>query len=259
LQVAQAAVERGCHVFIEKPLSHSLDGIGTLREAAGAHGVRVYPGFHFRFHPGLETVKRLLEEGAIGEVLSAQGYWGEYLPGWHPAEDHRQGYSARADLGGGVILTLSHPFDYVRWLLGEVDTVTAVAGAAALGLDVEDVADVTLRLSSGVQVHTHLDYLRRPAAHWLEVTGNGGVLRWDAIAHSVACHRTATGAWESFPPEAGFERNAMFVSEMRHFLDCAADPSVVPRVSFEDGVRALEVALAARQSAVDGRTVVVSR
>ena len=65
-------------------------------------------GFQFRFHPGLQQVKRLLEEGAIGRPFSVRAHWGEYLPGWHPWEDYRQGYSARPDLGGGVVLTLCH-------------------------------------------------------------------------------------------------------------------------------------------------------
>ena len=63
-------------------------------------------GFQYRFHPGLRIVKQLVDDGAIGRVIHAQAHWGEYLPAWHPWEDYRQSYSARADLGGGVILNV---------------------------------------------------------------------------------------------------------------------------------------------------------
>jgi len=107
LHVALPAANAGCHLFIEKPISHTLDDIDLFREAVRRRGVRVLVGFQFRFHPGLRTIKRLLDEGAIGAVVSANVHWGEYLPEWHPWEDYRQGYSGRADLGGGVVSTQS--------------------------------------------------------------------------------------------------------------------------------------------------------
>src|SRR3989304_4611174 len=88
--------------------------------------------------------------GAIGAVLSARAHWGEHLPGWHPWEDFRGSYSARPDLGGGALLTLSHPFDYLRWMLGEVSAVSATIGARdSLGLEVDASAEVVLEFEAG--------------------------------------------------------------------------------------------------------------
>jgi len=117
MDVAIPAARAGCHLFLEKPVSHSLDGLDELDNALCEGGGRLLVGFQFRFHPGLQRLSRLLAEGVIGRPLSARACWGEYLPGWHPWEDYRQSYSARPELGGGVILTLCHPFDYLRWLL----------------------------------------------------------------------------------------------------------------------------------------------
>jgi predicted dehydrogenase len=111
MDVAIPAAQAGCHLLIEKPISHSDQRVDELLAAVQKSGSRVLVGYHFRHHPGLQQVKSLLEQHEIGRPLSFHAHWGEYLPGWHPWEDYRQGYSARNTLGGGVILTLS-----TRWI-----------------------------------------------------------------------------------------------------------------------------------------------
>ena len=101
LNVAIPAAEAGCHLLLEKPVSHTLDGVSDLQEAVRRGGGQVLVGFQFRFHPGLQKIANLLSEAAIGRPLSFRAHWGEWLPGWHPWEDYRSGFSARADLGGG--------------------------------------------------------------------------------------------------------------------------------------------------------------
>ena len=95
LKAAIPAAEAGCHLLIEKPISHSMKVVSERVTAVQGGGGRVLVGYQFRFHPGLRKAAFLLGEMAIGGVLSVRAHWGEYLPGWHPWEDHRQGYSAR--------------------------------------------------------------------------------------------------------------------------------------------------------------------
>ena len=114
LDTAIPAAEAGCAVFMEKPVTDSLDRLPELRQALTKNRGRMQMGFQFRFHPGFATLRELIDAGRIGRPLSFRAEWGEYLPGWHPWEDYRKSYSARKDLGGGVLLTLSHPLDYVR-------------------------------------------------------------------------------------------------------------------------------------------------
>ena len=184
-------------------------------------GARVLVGFQLRFHPTLRAAARLLAEGAIGQVTSARAHWGEYLPDWHPWEDYRQGYAARPDLGGGVILTLCHPFDYLRWLLGEYRVAWAAGGALGLGLEVEDSAEIGLRFAQGAAGTLHLDYLQQPASHTLEVIGTRGTLRWNNADGSLAIFQAGEPDWRTILPPEGFERNWLFLEEMRHFLAVA--------------------------------------
>jgi len=89
LAVAIPAAEAGCHLFLEKPVSHSLERLDDLRTAVRRGGGRVLVGFQFRFHPTLQIAARLLAESAIGRPVAARAHWGEYLPNWHPWEDYR--------------------------------------------------------------------------------------------------------------------------------------------------------------------------
>jgi predicted dehydrogenase len=252
--LALRALRAGCHVLLEKPVSHQLEGAESLRAAEAAGRARVLVGFQWRFHPGLRAVKRWLERGLIGELVQARAHWGEWLPGWHPGEDYRRGYAARADLGGGVLLTLCHPFDYLRFLLGEVESVSAEsARRSGLELDVEDTAQVVLRLRGGALASVTLDYVRRPPAHTLHLTGREGVIAWDG--HSgLARLRRADGLRRRAGPRAGFTRAHLFRAQMRHFLACV-DGRATPACTLDDGLAALRVALAAVRAAREGRRV----
>jgi len=95
LDVAIPAAESGCHLLLEKPVSHSLERIDALRSALAQGGGQVLVGFQFRFHPALRRIRQWLAQEAIGPIVSLRAHWGEYLPGWHPWEDYRRGYAYR--------------------------------------------------------------------------------------------------------------------------------------------------------------------
>lgn len=276
LAVAIPAAAQGCHLLLEKPVAESMQRIAELRAAVQSSGSRVLVGFQFRYHPGLNQLKRLLDEGKIGRPLSVRAHWGEYLPDWHPWEDYRRGYSARADLGGGVVLTLCHPLDYLRWLLGDIVSLWAfTARLSDLEIDVEDTAEIGLRFANGVLGSVHLDYNRRPASHTVEITGSAGVLRWDNDDGAVTCYpsppiadRTkASGTRDQLanrnyttyselilPAPPGFERNHLFLAQMQHFIQ-VVQGQVEPRCTLEDGIKALELALAVHHSQKTGQLV----
>ncbi len=257
LEVAIPAARAGCHLFLEKPISHSLERLDELSEALQQGGGKALVGFQFRFHPGLLKARSLIAEGAIGRPLSVRAHWGEYLPNWHPWEDYRKSYSARPDLGGGVVLTLSHPLDYLRWLLGEVDALFALTGRLG-GLDIqaEDTAEIGLRFQNGSLGSLHVDYNQQPPAHHLEIVGGLGTLGWDNADGAVRLFQARTGAWETFPAPDAFERNDLFLAEMRHFRDLIRGQAE-PLCPLADGVRVMQLAMAIHASAREGRLIKV--
>ena len=249
LEVALAAARQGCHLFIEKPLSHTLKCVDELIDIVTTHGSVAMVGCNFRFHPALQQIQRLLVAGSLGRVITARGHAGEFLPGWHPSEDWRLGYSARKELGGGVILTLIHELDYAYWLFGPVRKVFAQAGGwGGLGLDVEDTAEILLEHRSQSRVSVHLNYVQRPPTRTLEIIAERGTIQWDYQAGMVKWYDSETARWEIWTEPSTFDRNTMFLDEVTHFIDCVAGRST-PLIPLTEAKAVLEIALAAKQSA----------
>ena len=215
-------------------------------------------GFQFRYHPTLNKARELIQEGALGQILSFHSHWGEYLPNWHPWEDYRESYAARADLGGGVIGTLTHPIDYIRYLLGNVEEIKAFSGhVSPLQVSgVEDVGEMALKLKSGAIGGIHVNYFQRPPSHHLEIVGTRGTLCWDNKDGTL--HHDSMpdefGTWTANPAKSihkdyflpnDFERDYLFIEQMKHFIE-VAEGKAAPICTLEDGVRAIELVLAAK-------------
>jgi len=256
LDVALPAAQAGAHLLIEKPISDVLDErVEELKLAVLRRGVKVLVGFQFRFHPVLNQIREQIAQGELGCPYSFRAHWGEYLPGWHPWEDYRQSYAARRELGGGVVNTLCHPFDYARWLFGEVASLSAVTTKVSkLDINVEDLAEVTLTCSNGCVGSIHLDCYQRPAEHWLEITCEKGYIRWENDSGAAKIYHVVGERWETIYPPAGFERNDLFITEMKHFIDLIHG-STNSCCDLEDGIHALELIEAIHASAKQERTV----
>jgi predicted dehydrogenase len=256
--LALEAARAGAHLLIEKPLSNDMTGVGELESLVAAGGLTALVGFQLRFNPGLRQIRTWLHAGAIGTVVSAQVHWGEYLPGMHPWEDYRVGYAARAELGGGVLLTLCHPFDYLRWLIGELTDVSAVESRSdSLRLSVDTCVDVTARFACGASAHVHLNFVERPANHQLTVIGTEGTITWNHADSAVHRYSTADSRWETRLVPDGFEREWMFFDEMRHFLKCLRGEEQ-PLSTLADGRAALEVTLAAKRALAEARSATLA-
>jgi predicted dehydrogenase len=173
------AVASDRHVLVEKPLAVTLDGVDEVLGLAAERGVLVAVAMNLRFHPGPRGLKELLGSGAIGRPLSAHFTFGYHLPSWRPGTDYTQSYSARSDLGGGVLLDVIHEIDYASWLLGPVTEVSGWTDRiSALELDVEDVGLVAARFANGAVGSFTLDYLDRSYRRGCWIVGEEGTARW---------------------------------------------------------------------------------
>jgi predicted dehydrogenase len=266
LETAIPAAEAGCHILLEKPVSNSLDRLDVLQQTASKSGSRILVGFQFRYHPTLNKARELIQAGMLGLVLTAHVHWGEYLPQWHPWEDYRKSYAARADLGGGVIVTLTHPLDYLRFLLGEVHSLWSFNGhVSPLEIDVEDAAEIGLKFANGAIGGVHVNYFQRPPVHRFEIAGTKGTLRWDNSDGILSLQKMSSdfGTYsdqppaaveERFSPSPEFERNHLFISQTRHFIEVVKG-NAEPICNLNDGIRALQIALAAYESQRTNRSI----
>ncbi len=165
-------------------------------------------------------------------------------------------YAARADLGGGVVLSQIHEFDYLYALFGLPRRLFAIGGHLShLEIDVEDVASTLMEFEVDgrvLPVHLHQDYLQRPANRSCEVLGSRGRVFTDFPSLSLTRY-DADGAAERRTWDT-WARNDAFLDELRHFLDCVQTRRK-PAVDLVDGIASLRMALAAKASIASGRVI----
>jgi predicted dehydrogenase len=248
--LASQCLQAGCDVFIEKPLTDSMQGTKDLLRLAEERGRIVMVGYQLRFHPCLRKFQEVVRSGDLGNLLSVRATIGEYLPNWHPYEDYRIMYAARADLGGGVVLSQIHEFDYLYSLFGVPVRVYAIGGHwSDLEIDVEDTASILMECSVDdrpLPIQLHQDYLQSPPSRQCEVIGDRGRAVMDLHSLSVTVFVRGNASPEAYS-FSGFERNQLFLDETNHFLDCVSTRNR-PIVDLQDGLQSLRMALAVKQS-----------
>jgi len=249
MPVALAAARRGCHLFIEKPLSHNLKGIKNLISLVEEKNLVAYVGFQLRFHPCFLQLKELLKKGKKGNILSVHIENGGYLPGWHKWEDYRRSYAACKNLGGGVVLTQMHEIDYALSLFGPPENVYALGGhLSSLELDVEDVVDVLMEFpyqERKLPTFFHLDYLQRPPSRKCRVIGEKGTITMDLISKNVV-FKDNNGNEERFEYK-DFPRNQLYLDELKHFFACIHGEAK-PLNDIPEAFKGMKVAMAVKRS-----------
>lgn len=253
IPAALAAARAGAHLLIEKPLSHSLDGVDELAGILKEKNLVGMVAYNLHFHPALQKAREWLGEGKIGKSYSARAEIAERVTDWHPWEDYRTSYATRNDLGGGVLLTQSHELDYLMWFFGKPEQVFAAGGTKGeLGIDVEDTVESIIGFRGGPDVSLHLDYVKRPGVRTFEVAGTNGRIFCDLLKFTTTLIPMEQGAEPiTVNSPEGFERNTMYVDELQRFLGCVKIGKA-PEVGIEEGKAVLELASAMRKSMETG-------
>jgi len=247
--LATEAAQAGCHLFIEKPLSDDTTGVADLKAALSERNLISLVGCNLRFHPEIRKIYELIQNNVVGPVVAARIEGGSYLPEWFPDSDYEESYSAKEDLGGGVILDYIHEINYARWLFGEFDTVSAMAGQRSrLQIETNDVAGILVETADGTICEFHLDYVQREYSRSCHIVGEEGTIRWSWSDEQVEWYLADEDEWHSFKRPDGWVVNDMYRAEMEHFLSSirAHEETICPIAC---GQSDLAVALAARESA----------
>ena len=255
--IALQCARAGVPVFMEKPLASDLQGIDELLALVEQQQLLFYVGYNFRFHPGLQRLKALIDTGHFANIIRVSAEIGEYLPNWHKYEDYRQMYAARADQGGGVILSQIHEMDLIYWFFGLPQSILCRGGKLSnLEIDVEDTATSLMQYRGELgsfPIHLHQDFVQRPPVRTFKIIGDGGSAEIDLINLKLNVY-DAEGQVVEHSDFSGFVRNDMFLHQARHFIDCVTGKAS-PQVSLFDGLQSLRLALAALQSLKRGTEV----
>ena len=188
---ALALLDEVPRILVEKPLALDAATAGALAE----HRDRVAVAYNLRWHAPVARTVELVRDGAAGRPSALRLWFGSWLPDWRPQVDHRTTYSARSDLGGGVLLDAIHELDLLVWLCGPGPHQVVGSVVDRLGpleIDVEDTVMALVRTDAGIAAEITLDLLARRYRRGMEITGDDATVRLD-WARQVIEVEDATG------------------------------------------------------------------
>lgn len=251
LAIARQLAEKGCHLLIEKPLSACSQGIIEFKEIVERSGVIVQVGYNLRFLPSLQEFRRLLNSEIVGQVFSVRCEIGQYLPSWRPGTDFKEGVSAQKDLGGGVLLELSHELDYLSWIFGNPSWVSAWTGQlSGLALMVEDTAHLTIGFADERRVAAlNMDFSRHDTTRQCLAIGTAGTLRWNAITGTVERFSPTHDGWEVLY-EHHPARDESYRKQWECFLQ-SIQSGIQPEPGIDAGAVVVRMVEAAKMSAAN--------
>ena len=256
LEAAQLLADAGIHLLIEKPFADQLEGLEHLLATCRKQKLTLMIGYNLRFFPSLVQIKRMLDEDVIGRVISVRAEVGQYLPDWRPTVDYRLGVTAQRSLGGGVLLELSHEIDYIYWMFGMPNKVTARGGQLGdLDIDVEDTVELILEYTVPKRlVNIHLDMLQRAPIRRCRIAGEQGTLLWDAMTDVIEHYAADTKAWQKIDQFMLADRNQMYIDELTEFFVAIRDKRE-PAITGEQGRDVIAIVEAARKSLYTATTI----
>tara|TARA_B100000965_G_C19603452_1_gene764487 strand:- start:27825 stop:28835 length:1011 start_codon:yes stop_codon:yes gene_type:complete len=240
--------KKGIHIMIEKPLSCNLDGITILKDEMKKNNIIVMMAYIFRFSPLTKKVKELLDTNMIGKILYCRGEFSEYLPDWHKYEDYRSFYMAEKSQGGGSILDQSHIFDLIHFLLGSFESVIAFnSKISSLEINADDIAELIVKLKSGVIASIHTDIFGRDHKKYLEIKGENGNILWDFYSNKVILYQ-ANDELETVFDDFEEDFNLVYMDEIQHFINLCNNNDEVSISPLDDGIETMELILSAEKS-----------
>jgi len=220
IPMAIEALEAGAHVFIEKPLSNSSEGIDALKDAMTKANRQVMVGFCMRYHSVLLKAKEILTRGDIGRLVSVRAMVGEDFPSIHP--EYKEMYLSKYS----GAFELVHDIDLAIWYADmKVKTVYGVYGSFSdYEFESPDTVEMLMEFENKCVATVHLDFFQNPRRRIIELIGTHGVITvefssWDEATLSV--YKKSEGKWDV--QKFKTERNDMFRDENREFLTLALE------------------------------------
>ena len=245
-EYALRAIASGKAVFLEKPISLTIeDGVRTI-EAAAKAGVPLAVGMVVRYFPEYALGNRLVRQGVVGRPAAVRTHRGG------PAPKGAGGWFMDHGRSGGILIDQAiHDFDWLRWTLGEVSFLYSRSLGATSGHG-PDYALTTLTFECGAVAHVESTWMDPSGFRTsYEIAGSEGLIEFDT--------RTAAALRTYVPGESKYE-TALASSDDPYYAELSAFLSAVksgnsPPVTGEDGLIALALALAARESTASGQVV----
>ena len=213
----------GSHIFLEKPLSNNFKNLKKLKEIIIKKKLIFYVGYQMKFHPLLIKVKKIIDEKTYGNLLSIKSNFGEYLEYFHRYENIKDTIYGKKKYGGGVILEISHEIDYLLWLVGRKPKKikSLFSKLSQLPINVEDICLSVMtfeKYNKNILVSLNLDLLQFDSERNLTLIFEKSIIRIN-LTNNVLKITEKNGKKRTINLKK-FERNYLFVSQLKYFLKC---------------------------------------
>lgn len=249
------AAQKGKHILIEKPMATNLEECKLMINECEKNDVKLQIAHNVRFTSAVQKTKELMDIGLIGKPVFARAQFSW----WNPPDPSSWRQSKSKGGGGSVMDVGIHCIDTLRFLLGDVSEVSAVVDRVAFDYEVEDTALMTLKFTSGAYAFIDACFNNRYCENGLEVYGTGGsILGKDVFTMLGIPFRFELRAF-MISRLSKFEIQPVnsFVKQIGHFVECIVT-NRNPLVSGTEGMKTMQVAMAAYESAKAQRVVKIS-
>lgn len=231
--------------ILEKPVCVSMNKVPQLIKIVNDKKLPVLVGFNLRYHDLYKKIKEITDSNKLGKIYSFFAETGQYLPEWRDFY-YTRSYSAHKELGGGVILDLTHEIDLAFDLLGEINWLSCLkVKMSSLKIDTEDIAEITLSHKNGGISHIHLDYLQKEYTRKFKLIFEKGEIFWDYSLGKIKL-TSKNKSSEFFQPK-NYIRDDTFKSQLKHWMN-VLNGKEKPLTTLEKGIYVSKVALCAHNS-----------
>ncbi|WP_078378790.1 Gfo/Idh/MocA family protein [Sutcliffiella halmapala] len=235
-----AAAKKGKHILCEKPIASTVEAAKEMIAVCKENNVLLQTAFPVRFSTPVIKAKKIIDSGELGNIIAIKGTNRGTNPGGWFVDRSKSG-------GGAVIDHTVHVVDIIRWYLGaEVKEVYAEIGNLTSDYDIDDCGILTMEFDNNVFATLDCSWSRNPNyPTWgdvtLEIVATNGTLTVDAFAQKVDIYNNDGTKWDFWGDNMNDDLVVDFITSVRE--------GKTPSITGEDGLKALEVAIAAYQSA----------
>jgi predicted dehydrogenase len=235
---ASLALEYGCHVFIEKPVSDNLKSVSKLEKII--NGKTVMVACNWRFNKAFLAMEKIIKSAKFGKVLYVRIAACYFLPNARPNFDFKNVYASKQK-GGGVLLdTGSHVINYLDALFGELKNGFYLMNSLNyLNINSEEIVHMILQYRNGVTCDITFDYVSKKTINRIEVVCEKGLITLNLVQNRITVENDSKKEVLFDQP---LDSNQMFTDELKHFFNCI-DEGKKPLQDLEDAKRVLQTLL----------------
>lgn len=221
IETAIKCAKIGCKLFIEKPVDKDINNLDKLLKIVKAKNLVTYVAYNLRFHPIIKTLIEYLQKQ---KPVYVRVVCSSYLPNWRTDRDYLKSYSANSNMGGGVILDLSHELDYICYLFGETNEIKGnFSKQSNITVDAEDCADL-LFLSGGIPVNIHIDFLSQFNQRYIQIDFNKLTVIGDLINKEIREYEN--GSLKN-TQKLDYDNGQEYIEQMKYFFDNINNPEMM--------------------------------